>query len=221
MGEGADQRVCSTDVVCANLRCEHVTELRIGRVAKSEHVYSSPCGRLHVMNSIPVACCLLPRKPPCLANIPPSQGYPIALFQFTLSHNLGCSICKGRQLQKRRGASLCHLAPRSQMIRQMVRQPAVILRLRPQRDCWTCRLTVLPKVIHSLSQSILDLAYHSTRSYGAEKSCFNSVHNTFVIGIGPNYIVNVASSLDSDHIDNTQCLTTHVPELPIPRCLGT
>jgi len=94
------------------------------------------------------------------------------------------------------------------------------------------------KIIHPLGQPILDLV-HATQEY--EKSLgyvseettvkLNSVirsgeillqlHHTFVIGIGPSHVVKITLSLDYDHIDNTQYLTTYVPKLPIPHCLGT
>jgi hypothetical protein len=93
------------------------------------------------------------------------------------------------------------------------------------------------KVIRSLDRSVLDLA-HATQEY--EESPSNipkemaaklnqvirggeilfQLHHTFVINIGPSHVVKVALSLDPDHIDNTQYLATHVPELPIPHCLG-
>ncbi|RMZ74544.1 phosphotransferase enzyme family [Pyrenophora seminiperda CCB06] len=93
------------------------------------------------------------------------------------------------------------------------------------------------KVIRSLDQSVLDLA-HATQEYEEFPShvpkemaaTLNQVirggkilfqlYNTFVIDIGSSHVVKVALSLDPDHIDNTQYLATHVPELPIPHCLG-
>ncbi|KAF1916629.1 hypothetical protein BDU57DRAFT_587570 [Ampelomyces quisqualis] len=47
------------------------------------------------------------------------------------------------------------------------------------------------------------------------------LHQTFVIALGPEHAVKVTFDLDSDHVDNTEYLTTHLPDLPIPRCLGT
>lgn len=93
------------------------------------------------------------------------------------------------------------------------------------------------KVIHSLDQSVLGLA-HAAQEYEKSPShvpedmaaTLNQVirggkilfqlHHTFVISIGPSHVVKVALSLDPDHVDNTQYLATHVPELPIPHCLG-
>jgi hypothetical protein len=93
------------------------------------------------------------------------------------------------------------------------------------------------KVIRSLDRSVLDLA-HANQEYEESPShvpnemaaTLNQVirggkilfqlHHTFVIDIGPSHVVKVALSLDPDHIDNTRYLATHVPELPIPHCLG-
>lgn len=93
------------------------------------------------------------------------------------------------------------------------------------------------KVIRSLDRSILDLA-HVTQEYEEPPShlpketaatlhqvirggkILFQLHDPFVIDIGPSHVVKVALSLDPDHIDNTQYLAAHVPELPIPHCLG-
>ncbi|KAI4642607.1 uncharacterized protein J4E79_011489 [Alternaria viburni] len=93
------------------------------------------------------------------------------------------------------------------------------------------------KVTHSLDQSVLNLV-HATSECDEVLShipkemaaAFNQLtrggeilfqlHDTFVIEIGPSHVVKVAQSLDPDHVDNIQYLATHVPELPIPQCLG-
>ena len=93
------------------------------------------------------------------------------------------------------------------------------------------------KVIRSLDRTVLDLA-HATQEYDefpshvpkeiaatlnqvirSGKTLFQ-LHHSFVIEIGPSHVVKVAMSLDPDHIDNIEYLAAHVPELPIPRCLG-
>ncbi|KAI4714369.1 hypothetical protein J4E89_000048 [Alternaria sp. Ai002NY15] len=93
------------------------------------------------------------------------------------------------------------------------------------------------KVTHSLDRSVLDMVHtkpecdevpsHIPKEMAA---AFNQLirggeilfqlHDTFVVEIGPSHIVKVAPSLDPDHIDNIQYVATHVPELPIPHCLG-
>ncbi|KAI4675980.1 uncharacterized protein J4E84_009779 [Alternaria hordeiaustralica] len=93
------------------------------------------------------------------------------------------------------------------------------------------------KVTHSLDRSLLDLVHaisecdevlsHIPKEMAAAfdqlmrggKILFQ-LHDTFVIEIGPGHVVKVAQSLDPDHIDNIQYVATHVPELPIPHCLG-
>ncbi|KAI4677817.1 hypothetical protein J4E81_010747 [Alternaria sp. BMP 2799] len=93
------------------------------------------------------------------------------------------------------------------------------------------------EVTHSLDQSVLGLSHaiaecdkvlsHIPKEMAA---AFNQLirggkilfqlHETFVVEIGPSHVVKVALSLDPDHIDNIQYVATHVPELPIPDCLG-
>ena len=93
------------------------------------------------------------------------------------------------------------------------------------------------EVTHSLDQSVLGLLHaiaecdkvlsHIPKEMAAAfnqlirggKTLFQ-LHETFVVEIGPSHVVKVAQSLDPDHIDNIQYVATHVPELPIPHCLG-
>jgi hypothetical protein len=93
------------------------------------------------------------------------------------------------------------------------------------------------KVPHSLDRSVLDLIHATSdceelpshipkematalnQAIRGGKILFQ-LHDTFVIEIGPSHVVKAAQSLDPDHIHNIQYITTHVPELPIPHCLG-
>ncbi|CAI6341292.1 unnamed protein product [Periconia digitata] len=92
-------------------------------------------------------------------------------------------------------------------------------------------------VIQSLSPSILTLV-NADQGYEGDQEYLSTdmavilnqiirggeilfqLHNAFVISIGHGHVVKIATSLDPNHIENTQYLTTHIPELPIPRCLG-
>ncbi|KAF2026738.1 hypothetical protein EK21DRAFT_103008 [Setomelanomma holmii] len=86
--------------------------------------------------------------------------------------------------------------------------------------------TAYPRLVDELAVAFGSASNEETSNGDTQPSVIRGgkilfqLHHTFVIGIGPSHVVKVALSLDPDHIDNTQYLATHIPELPIPHCLG-